>query len=54
MALQVHIVEYLCLHILAGNSVGVLKQSVSERALAMVNVSHDAEVAYCLHISIYL
>ena len=48
-ALQVHVVKNLGLHILAGNRVGVLEQPVGQRTLAVVDVRHDAEVAYCLH-----
>ena len=49
LALEIHVVKHLGLHVLAGNSVSVLEQSVGECALAVVNVCHDAEVAYCFH-----
>ena len=49
LALQVHVVEHLGLHVLARHGIGVLEQSVGECALAVVDVRHNAEVAYCLH-----
>ena len=50
LALQVHVVEHLGLHVLASHRVGDFKQSVGQCTLAVVDVRHNAEVAYCLHI----
>ena len=51
LALQVHVVEHLRLHILANNSLGVLQQAVGQRALAVVDMRHDAEIANIFHAS---
>ena len=50
LALQVHVVEHLRLHVLARHGARVLEQTVGQRALAVVNVSHDAEVPYVFHL----
>ena len=47
LALQVHVIEHLSLGDL--NGVGALKQTVGQGALAMVDVSDDAEVANLVH-----
>ena len=54
LSFQIHVVEHLGLHVLASHSVGELEQSVGERALAVVDVRHDAEVAYCLHFVVFI
>ena len=52
LTFQVHVIKHLGLHVLASDGVGELEQAVGERALAVVDVCHDAEVAYCLHSSL--
>ena len=49
-ALQVHVVEHLGFHVLGGNSISVLQQSVGQGAFAVVDVGNDAEVADILHL----
>jgi hypothetical protein len=49
LSLQIHIIQNLSLHILAGHSVSDFQQAVGECALAVVDVRHNAEVAYCFH-----
>ncbi len=49
LSLQIHIVKHLGLEILAGHGVGKLEQTVGKRALAVVNVRYDAEIADILH-----
>ena len=49
LSLQVHVVEHLSLHVFTGYGIGVLEQTIGERALAVVDMRHDTEVAYCLH-----
>ena len=45
LALQVHGIEHLGLHLARGQRAGKLQQSVGERGLAVVNVRDDREVA---------
>jgi hypothetical protein len=45
LALQVHAVEELFLHVARGHGAGELENTVRERALAVVDVRDDAEVA---------
>jgi hypothetical protein len=47
LTLQIHIVEHLSLSNLYGFS--VLKQSVCQSRLAVVNVGYDAEISYMIH-----
>jgi hypothetical protein len=49
LTLQVHIVEHLCLHVLSGHSVGVLKQSVGQGTLSVVDMGNYAEVSNVFH-----
>ena len=49
LTLQIHVVQHLGLHVLARHRVGDFQQTVGQRALAVVDMRHDAEVAYCLH-----
>jgi hypothetical protein len=51
LALQVHIVEDLILHILATHCFGEFKQSVGKSALAMIDMSYDAKVPDIFHCS---
>ena len=48
-AFEVHIVKRLVLHVALADGVGILQQTVSERAFAVVNVGNDAEVADIFH-----
>jgi len=45
LALQVHVIEHLLLHLTLRHRAGELQQAVGQRALAMINVGDDAEVA---------
>ena len=45
LAFEIHVVEDLILHLAFGDGAGVLKQSIGERAFAVIDVSDDAEVA---------
>jgi hypothetical protein len=49
LALQVHTVQCLILHIPLTNGVGVFQQTISQGAFAVVNVCDDAEIAYFFH-----
>jgi hypothetical protein len=44
LTLQVHIIQHLRLHCLAGNGAGVLQQAVSQRAFAVVYMGYNAEI----------
>lgn len=50
-ALKLHVIEYLCLHFALVHGVGLLQQPVCQRALAVVDVGYDTEIAYVLHMS---
>lgn len=52
-ALEVHVVEHLCLHVLGGNGIGIFKQSVGQGRLAVVDMSYDAKIAYSFHSRIF-
>ena len=45
LALQVHGIEKLRLHLPAGDGLGLFQQTVSERRFAVVNMRNDGEVA---------
>ena len=45
LALEVHIVEDLILHLARGDGVALFQQAVRQRGLAMVDMRDDAEVA---------
>ena len=47
--LQVHVVEHLVLHVLAGDGAGDLQQPVGQGALTMVDMGDNAEIADVLH-----
>ena len=46
LTLKVHVIKQLRLHIPFGNGVGLFKNSVRKRTLAVVNVSNNAEISY--------
>ena len=46
---QIHRVQYLCLHFPGIKGIGLLQQTVGQRAFAMVDVGDDAEVAGIIH-----
>ena len=48
-AFQIHVVEHLSLHVLGVYRARAFQQSVGKRALAMVDMCDDAEIAYILH-----
>ena len=45
LALQLHIVEELLLHVAGGNGAGVLQQAIGQGRFAMVDMRNDAEIA---------
>ena len=45
LALQIHVIQDLSLHLAAGNRAGELEQAVAQRRLAVVDVGDDGEVA---------
>ena len=45
LALQVHGVQHLRLHLALGQRAGDLQQAVRQRGLAMIDVSDDAEIS---------
>ena len=47
--LQVHVVEYLILHVALRERTGKLEKPVGQRALAVVDVGYYAEIADVLH-----
>ena len=51
LALEVHVVEQLFLHFTARDGAGVLDKPVGQRALAVVDVSDDAEVTDMLTVN---
>ena len=50
LALQVHVVEHLRLHVLAHHSAGSFKKTVGKRTLAMVDMRYYAEISYFIHV----
>jgi hypothetical protein len=48
-ALEIHIVEHLCLQVLLCDGVGIFEQTVGKSAFAVVDVSYDAEVTDIFH-----
>jgi hypothetical protein len=49
LALQIHIVRGLILHLAFADGVRIFQQPVGERTLAVVNVSDNAKIANVLH-----
>ena len=49
LALEIHVVEHLGLHVLGGYGIGIFQQAVGQGRLAMVDVCYDAEIADILH-----
>ena len=45
LALEVHIVEHLRLHLAAGDGAGQLKQAIGQRRFAVIDVRDDREIA---------
>ena len=50
LALQIHVVEQLGLHIAGANSIGELQQTISKGAFAVVNVGDNAKITDVLHV----
>ncbi len=48
-ALEVHVVEYLGLHVFLADCVGIFEQTVGQCALAVVNVGYYAKIADIFH-----
>ncbi len=48
LALQVHRVEHLVLHVALADRPGVLQQAVGQRGFAVVDVGDDAEVPHAV------
>ena len=51
LAFEVHVVEYLRLHLALVQGVGFFQQPVGQRAFAVVDVGDDAKIAYVLHVN---
>ena len=51
LALEIHIIEHLGLHILGGHGIGALQQTVGKCRLAMVDMRYDAEISDIFHLS---
>ena len=51
LTLQVHIVQYLGLHIPVRYGFGVLQQAVGQGTFTMINMGDNTEVPNVLHIS---
>ena len=51
LALQVHRIEQLFLHLAVGNCAGAMQQAVGKRRFSVVDVGDDAEISYvrCVH-----
>jgi hypothetical protein len=47
--LQIHIIEHLILHLLAGDGPGKFQQSVGQSAFTVVNMSYNAKVPDMIH-----
>jgi hypothetical protein len=47
--LQVHIIEYLRLHISVTDGIGYLQESICKCTFPMINVSDDAKIPDILH-----
>ena len=54
LALQIHVVEHLRLHILGSHRIGIFKQTVGQGRLTMVDVSYNTKVADIFHSKRYL
>ena len=54
LALKVHIVENLVLRLPFVDGARVLKQTVGQSALAVVDVRYDAEIADVVHLQIFM
>ena len=46
LALQIHIVQILFLHVTLSHQPGLLDETVSQGGFAVVNVSYNAEISY--------
>ena len=51
LALEVHRVEHLRLHLAVGQAAAALDQAIGERRLAVVDVRDDGKIADVLHAS---
>ena len=49
LALQVHIVEYLSLKVLAGDCLCVLKKTICQGTFTVVDMGDNAKIADILH-----
>ena len=50
LALEIHIVEHLSLHLALVQSVSLFEESVSKGTLAVIDVCNDTEIANILHL----
>jgi hypothetical protein len=48
-ALQIHIIQHLCLHLAVGERARKLQKPVGQRAFAVVNVGYNAKIPDVLH-----
>ncbi len=49
LALEIHRVEHLLLHLAIGKSAAALDQSIGQRRFAVIDMRDDGEIAYVLH-----
>ena len=49
LTLDVHRVEHLCFHLSIGQAATTLNDAIGQRALAMIDVGNDGEVADVIH-----
>ena len=51
-AFEIHVVQNLSLHLPLVQRVGLFQQTVGKRALPVIDMCDDAEIAYVLHVVI--
>jgi len=49
LALQIHVVEHLILHLALVERIRLFQQSVGQRTLAVVDMGDNTEIAYVFH-----
>ena len=49
LAFQVHVVEHLILEIAVAHGLGILQQTVGQRALAVINMRNNTEISNIFH-----
>ena len=49
LALYIHVVQRLGLHIPFGNRMGILQETIRQGAFPMINMRYNAEISNLLH-----